>query len=177
MYDALQDLVKWEKFALKLPDIRQPDIDRIKIENNGDIEGQKTALYDKWLRVDVNASWQTVVDSLESVNEHVLARHITERLQLTRHSSSPVIYPQQRGTCNLVTISSLIPLVTGIQHLSHPSDSTIQNEEPDSNFGTFAVHSKHNYCILGNVCVVYILRISEKTRFCDFNFCECKMNN
>ena len=39
-----------------------------------------------------------------------------------------------------------------------------------------ATCNRNNYRILGNVCVVYILRISEKTRFCDFNFCECKIN-
>ncbi len=72
--------------ALKLPCIRQPDVDRIKIENRGDVEGQKMALYDKWLRADVSASWMTIITALDSVNEFVLARQIKEKLQLTGHT-------------------------------------------------------------------------------------------
>ncbi len=84
--NALKDLIKWDKFADNLG-IRQPDIDRIRLENKEDIEGQKRALFDTWLRRDIKASWDTVLCALDSGGEEVLADNIRTKLGLRRQSS------------------------------------------------------------------------------------------
>ena len=93
LYDALRDLVRWEPFALKLPRIRKPDVQRIKIENKEDVEGQKMALFDQWLRMDSRASWTAVVEALEMVNEPTLAGKIRDQLGLRRMSINNDSFP------------------------------------------------------------------------------------
>ena len=51
-------------------------ITRIKLENRDDIEGQKRKLFDRWLRADPSASWESVVNALDTVNENVLAKQV-----------------------------------------------------------------------------------------------------
>ena len=69
----------------------------------------------------------------------------------------------------LLLICSIIIKMQQIKTLIHNDKTLIHNDAINNNIDTL-------YRILGNVCVVYILRISEKTRFCDFNFCKCKIN-
>lgn len=85
---SLKDLVKWEEFAQHLPHISQADITRIKIENNFDVEAQKRALFDKWLRVDTEANWEKVVEVLDLNGESKLSKNIRTKYNITDQVTS-----------------------------------------------------------------------------------------
>ena len=61
---SLKKLVEWEQMAIFLPTIDGSVIKTIKKENQNDSALQKFALYDKWLRVYPDASWEDVVHAL-----------------------------------------------------------------------------------------------------------------
>lgn len=89
---CLKDLVEWNEFALYLPDIHQRDI-KIIIENNPYIVNQKIALYDKWLNVSPNASWDDVINALEEVGENTIAQQLKDRRDKhgSRKRASPAL--------------------------------------------------------------------------------------
>ena len=72
----LKDIVNWERLAIHLPKITQTDIDIIKQDNPLNVNRQKQALFDKWLRSYPNASWDAVVLALEVIDENTLAENI-----------------------------------------------------------------------------------------------------
>ena len=73
----LHSLVRWEEFALSLPEIKQPpDIDIIKRDNPNDTQAQKRSLFSLWLRKSPIASWQDVIDALETAKEFALAKQL-----------------------------------------------------------------------------------------------------
>ena len=78
----LRDLVRWERVALQLPQIRQSHIDIIKQNNPLDTEMQKLALYAKWLALDQTASWENVVNALASVDENTIAHNIRSEFNI-----------------------------------------------------------------------------------------------
>ncbi len=71
--------MKWEGFGEQLPEIHTHDINIIKRENPGDIEGQKRELFGKWLRVYPDASWRHVYKALTDAGENKLANEIREK--------------------------------------------------------------------------------------------------
>ena len=75
----LKDLVNWERFALHLPKMKQPDICLIK-KNETDVTLQRLALYEKWLKVYPDASWKDVVQALETIEENTIARDLKKAL-------------------------------------------------------------------------------------------------
>ena len=77
----LGGLVDWERFALHLPRISSADIAAIKRNNPSNISNQKISLYEKWLRLYPQASWDNVIDALEKADEHTLAEQILTKLQ------------------------------------------------------------------------------------------------
>ena len=72
----LKDLVFWEQFALYLPEIKQPHIDTIKREVEKNIAEQKIALFNKWLQMYPEASWQNVIYALENVDQKTIATNL-----------------------------------------------------------------------------------------------------
>ena len=75
----LKDIVNWERLAIHLPKITQTDIDIIKQDNPLNVNRQKQALFDKWLRSYPNASWDAVVLALEVIDENTLAQNIQKQ--------------------------------------------------------------------------------------------------
>ena len=75
----LKDLVNWERFALHLPKMKQPDISMIK-KNERDVALQRLALYEKWLKVYPDASWKDVVQALEIIEENTIASDLKNAL-------------------------------------------------------------------------------------------------
>ena len=71
----------WERFALHLPRISLADIAAIKRNNPLNISNQKISLYEKWLRLFPQASWDNVIDALEKAEEYNLAKQIRTKLQ------------------------------------------------------------------------------------------------
>ena len=74
----LKDLIDWERLAIHLPQISYADIKAVKRNNPYDVYVQKLALFDKWLRVDPKASWNSVVLALEKIDENNIAQKIQE---------------------------------------------------------------------------------------------------
>ena len=74
----LKDLIHWERLAIHLPQISPADIETIKRNNPSDVNAQKLALFNKWLRVYPKASWNSVVLALEVIDENNIAQKIQE---------------------------------------------------------------------------------------------------
>ena len=72
----LKDLVNWERLAIHLPQITPSDIEIIKQDHPSNVVRQKQALFDKWLRLCPNASWDAVVLALEVIDENTLAKKL-----------------------------------------------------------------------------------------------------
>ena len=73
LVDYLVNLTKWTKFAQHLPGIEERHIDQIKEENKGEIDDQKRALYNRWLEVYPDASWNDVIEALEKAERKDIA--------------------------------------------------------------------------------------------------------
>ena len=73
LVDYLVDLIKWTKFAQHLPGIEERHIEQIKEENRGEIDDQKRALYNRWLEVYPDASWNDVIEALEKAERKDIA--------------------------------------------------------------------------------------------------------
>ena len=73
---ALNKLVNWEIFALHLRGMKKRDIDLIKRNHPGTAEQQKLELYDKWLEVCPDASWDDVVKALKDCENYALAERV-----------------------------------------------------------------------------------------------------
>ena len=80
---CLRDLVNWQRFAVHLPQIDQTDIRIIEKNNRDDVVDQKLALYEAWLKVCPDASWDNVIHALESVKENTLASKIKGKFPIT----------------------------------------------------------------------------------------------
>ena len=75
----LKDLIKWGAVATHLPGLSPADIQTIMVNNPLDVQDQKLALFDKWLRQCPEASWDHVIEALESANQTTLADKIKGR--------------------------------------------------------------------------------------------------
>ena len=71
----LKDLVRWERFALYLPEVTTSDIDKISKDVRG-VDDQKTELYKLWLRKYKKASLSDVRSALRNIDENSLAEKI-----------------------------------------------------------------------------------------------------
>ena len=104
LVENLKDLVRgWKTFAILLPKIEQPDIDTIESDRRDDTVDQKQRLYDKWLRVYPEASWEDVIVALEKAKENKIAKSLREKFHITETAMSP---KQPEGLRELSEISS-----------------------------------------------------------------------
>ena len=102
-------MVNWEKFALHLPQITQPDIDIIKRDNSFNTASQKQALFNKWLRLYPNASWEHVIMALETADENSIAQTILQCLPEAALSPQKQLTPHEEiiQETTLLTLSEL----------------------------------------------------------------------
>ena len=104
LVDNLKKLVRgWKTFAIHLPEIEQADIDTIESDRRDDTVDQKQRLYDKWLRVYPEASWEDVFVALEKAGENNIAKSLREKFYTTEAAMSP---KQPEGLQELPEISS-----------------------------------------------------------------------
>ena len=73
----LKGLVRWKSFAIQLPTIELSDVVEIEQNHRGNIADQRLAVYGTWLGKCVSASWLDVITALETIDETVLAEHLT----------------------------------------------------------------------------------------------------
>ena len=95
----LKDLIHWERLAIHLPQISSTDIETVKRNNPSDVNAQKLALFDKWLRVDPKASWDAVVLALEVIDENTIAQKIREIQQEQEQLVSQITKPTNQFHC------------------------------------------------------------------------------
>jgi hypothetical protein len=80
LIEVLRVLVdQWEEFGHFLPGITSPDIQAIK-QNESRVESMKRALHNKWLSIDPNASWKSVIIALYRARENTLAVGVTNTI-------------------------------------------------------------------------------------------------
>lgn len=79
----LKGLVKWDRFAYQLPCMKAADIQIIKADKKDDVESQRLALYEKWLQLHPNASWNDVNTALIKVDENAIADNLRRTFHLT----------------------------------------------------------------------------------------------
>ena len=89
IHEQLKDLVDWETFAIHLPKITPTEVKTIKKDFPLDNNRQKQALFDRWLHVYPNASWDAIILALENVDEDTIANNI--RLY-RKHIVSHILY-------------------------------------------------------------------------------------
>ncbi len=82
--ECLNELVEWERVALHLPEMTQPQIDVIKKDNPGNTGVQKCALYKTWLQVYPKGTWNDVIQALEKVNENRFAQIVEHKLDIRK---------------------------------------------------------------------------------------------
>ena len=72
LQSALERVIDWELLGLHL---RLPyyEIQSIRMESYRSIDDCKLKLFDLWLRSDVDASWQIVIDALKEMRHNRLA--------------------------------------------------------------------------------------------------------
>ena len=80
----LNELVDWETFAGNLRGITQRHIDIVKRENTT-ISQQKSAIFDKWIRVCPDALWKDVATALEKAEENGLAQKVAYKYLTADH--------------------------------------------------------------------------------------------
>lgn len=80
LVQKLKTLIEWDGFAENLPKIEQHHIQKIKLENKEDIDGQKIALFNKWLAIYPEAKYSDVVKALEKAGETTLADEVRKGL-------------------------------------------------------------------------------------------------
>ena len=73
LVEYLVDLIDWAIFAQYLPGIKERHIQKIEQENKGRVDDQKRALYNKWLEVYPDASWNDVIEALEKAERKDIA--------------------------------------------------------------------------------------------------------
>ena len=73
LVEYLVDLIDWAIFAQYLPGIKERHIQKIEQENKGKVDDQKRALYNKWLEVYPDASWNDVIEALEKAERKDIA--------------------------------------------------------------------------------------------------------
>ena len=78
LQEALKDLKQWELFGMHLKGMKFSAITEIDSEHQN-IEAKKAHLYDKWLRVCSDASWEDVVAALHKIDENRIASQVEKQ--------------------------------------------------------------------------------------------------
>ena len=96
---ALENVVKWKRFALYLRGIDETKIENIDADNKrDDVCDQKIALYTKWLKVCPDASWEDVIAALEAIHELTLAKKLKEKYLTAGPSQTPTVAALEKST-------------------------------------------------------------------------------
>ena len=98
----------WERVAIQLPKIDQSDIDKIK-NDNSKTEDRKQVLYDKWLRVHLDASWEDVIRALEKAEENTLAENLRKKMSSGPAREQPA--PQEPEPVTSGEVCDPVPVV------------------------------------------------------------------
>ena len=86
--ESLKDLVYWERVATHLPEMTQPEIEKIVKQTPGNNDKQKLILCNTWLRICPNGTWNNVIQALEKAKEITLAENIKQMLNKSETKES-----------------------------------------------------------------------------------------
>ena len=79
LFEYLADLIDWTIFAQYLPGIKERHIQRIKQENKGKVDDERRALYNTWLQVHPDATWNDVIEALEKAERKDIAVKVKQQ--------------------------------------------------------------------------------------------------
>ena len=77
--ERLKPLIKWQRFGVFLPGIKQKDIEKIQEDKTG-VDSRKRALWSKWSTIYPNGTWDDVIKALKRMRENKLAAEIEGKL-------------------------------------------------------------------------------------------------
>ena len=128
--ESLNDLVKWERFALYLPGINELHINTIKKNSKrDDSDDQKMALFEKWLKLCPSPTWEHVIQALEKVEENSLASKL--KTKLPKKNSSDHNISVQKVQVSKVLVDKLSGLhrsfVSITEKVKSEVESAVQN--------------------------------------------------
>ena len=82
LVEHLRKLVHWEQVAIHLPGIYRSNIEKIKKDSSktgNETDDQKQILFDRWLRIHPDASWENVIMALRKAEENALAESLRRK--------------------------------------------------------------------------------------------------
>ena len=74
----LKPMINWQRFATFLPGIKREHIRKIENDKSG-TDKQKSALYDEWIEIYSEATWQDVITALKEADNNALAEDIRKK--------------------------------------------------------------------------------------------------
>ena len=107
MMNELTDL-SWEEFtalALQL-DVKKATLDKIE-DDKKKVDGRKLEAMDKWLKQDVDASWEKIVDALETVKMNTLAGSVRAKYCPPRPPVPRTLDRKPAHACNLYKVTDV----------------------------------------------------------------------
>ena len=79
LLDAVRDVVDWHSLGLELK-LSAADLRTIELQYSvHGVPRQKSAMFDRWLAQDVDASWSTLAAALDRMGENKAARAVREK--------------------------------------------------------------------------------------------------
>ena len=79
LVEWLDSLIEWQRFGINLPGINEEHIQQIEAGYR-DLNQQKSALCELWLKVHPNAKWEDVITALKRAGEYALARKMLKEI-------------------------------------------------------------------------------------------------
>ena len=71
---------KWEDLGVQLLDEEHHSMLNNIAENKPDVQGRCTELFEYWLTVDINASWNKLIKALKEMNQNTLVEKIKRKI-------------------------------------------------------------------------------------------------
>ena len=121
LQSELEDLVRWQEFAVFLPNMNFAIISTIERDYPKDNETAKRKMLEKWLSIYDNATWSSVEKALIRAKEIALASRIG------RYASSLSAAPTTTASTNTQTQNVVTNEATG-QRQTQPTSGHTQNE-------------------------------------------------
>lgn len=110
LVEHLQKLVQWEQVAIHLPGIDQFNIEKIHRDSSktgSGTDAQKQILFDRWLQIHPDASWENVIMALEKAEQNALAESLRQGRKFNFGNSGEEISTKKKER-HLFPFSSIV---------------------------------------------------------------------
>lgn len=127
--NVLVEVLDWNQLGINL-DLKTYKLQEIAKNKQGEVGACRLAFIDLWLRSDVHASWERLVEALEKMDERAVVGRIREEflqggiagsraprqgscVAVAMGGTNTVCYCSRIGRCFLLPLSSILDLDTG----------------------------------------------------------------